>query len=113
MSAAPAGVFQSDQTRAELLAHAPDGAGPGRTVWLGLRLDHAPHWHTYWSNPGTGLPTTLEWKLPAGWTAGGFDDAAWPAPVWGKCAPVGYTDDQLQAVRQRLRGLQLAGYQEA
>ena len=41
------------------------------------------------------------------------DDAAWPAPVWGKCAPVGYTDDQLQAVRQRLRGLQLAGYLEA
>ncbi|MFG0323855.1 MULTISPECIES: HIT domain-containing protein [Pseudomonas] len=41
------------------------------------------------------------------------DDAAWPAPVWGKCAPVSYTDDQLQAVRQRLRGLQLAGYQEA
>lgn len=41
------------------------------------------------------------------------DDAAWPAPVWGKCAPVGYTDDQLQAVRQRVRGLQLAGYQEA
>ncbi|MFG0416916.1 HIT family protein [Pseudomonas sp. zjy_8] len=41
------------------------------------------------------------------------DDAAWPAPVWGKCAPVDYTDDQLQAVRQRLRGLQLAGYQEA
>jgi diadenosine tetraphosphate (Ap4A) HIT family hydrolase len=41
------------------------------------------------------------------------DDAAWPAPVWGKCAPAGYTDDQLQAVRQRLRGLQLAGYQEA
>ncbi|WP_047604300.1 HIT family protein [Pseudomonas putida] len=41
------------------------------------------------------------------------DDAAWPAPVWGKCAPGGYTDDQLQAVRQRLRGLQLAGYQEA
>lgn len=41
------------------------------------------------------------------------DDAAWPAPVWGKCAPVSYTDDQLQAVRERLRGLQLAGYQEA
>lgn len=41
------------------------------------------------------------------------DDAAWPAPVWGKCAPVSYTDDQLQAVRERLRGLQLTGYQEA
>ena len=41
------------------------------------------------------------------------DDAAWPAPVWGKCPAVAYRDDQLQAVRQRVRGLQLAGYQEA
>lgn len=41
------------------------------------------------------------------------DDAAWPAPVWGKCPTLAYTDDQVQAIRQRLRGLQLAGYQEA
>jgi len=41
------------------------------------------------------------------------DDAAWPAPVWGKCPPVAYTDAQLQAVRQRVRDLGLAGYQEA
>ncbi|KIY39175.1 histidine triad (HIT) protein [Pseudomonas sp. 10-1B] len=41
------------------------------------------------------------------------DDVAWPAPVWGKCPAVAYTDDQVQAIRQRLRGLQLAGYQEA
>ena len=40
------------------------------------------------------------------------DDAAWPAPVWGKCPAVAYTDDQVQAIRQRLRGLHLAGYQE-
>ncbi len=38
------------------------------------------------------------------------DDAAWPAPVWGKCPAVAYRDDQLQAIRQRVRGLQLAGY---
>src|SRR6185503_16909381 len=35
------------------------------------------HWHTYWKTPGTGLPTTLEWTLPAGWTAG---EIQWPAP---------------------------------
>ncbi|WPU60287.1 HIT domain-containing protein [Pseudomonas asiatica] len=41
------------------------------------------------------------------------DDAAWPAPVWGKCPVAAYSDDQVQAIRQRLRGLHLAGYQEA
>ena len=39
---------------------------------------HQPHWHTYWKNAGdSGLPTKLEWTLPAGVTAG---DIAWPAP---------------------------------
>ena len=79
MKGAPAaGVFQSEQTRAELLAHAPEGAGAGRTIWLGLRLDHAPHWHTYWKNPGdSGLATELRWTLPEGVSAGDID---WPTP---------------------------------
>ncbi len=51
---------------------------PGKPVTVALHLVHDPHWHTYWSNPGTGLPTTLEWKLPAGWTAGPIQ---WPAPI--------------------------------
>lgn len=51
---------------------------PGQTAWLGLRLEHAPQWHTYWINPGdSGLPTKLAWTLPAGYAAG---DIAWPAP---------------------------------
>lgn len=77
-------VVTTPEVRAELLAHAPQGlprepaqAGE-RPVWLGLRLTHQPHWHTYWQNPGdSGLPTTLEWTLPAGVQAG---DIAWPAP---------------------------------
>ncbi len=33
---------------------------PGETLWLGLALDIAPGWNTYWQNPGaTGLPPTL------------------------------------------------------
>ncbi len=75
---APAGVVDTGQVRAELLAHAPQGVAPGATVWLGLRLQHAPQWHTYWKNPGdSGLPTELSWTLPAGVSAGAVD---WPTP---------------------------------
>src|SRR4051812_37413578 len=40
---------------------------PGHPVTVALRFVHDPHWHTYWVNPGTGLPTSLSWKLPPGW----------------------------------------------
>lgn len=45
-SAAP---LQTEYTRTELLAHAPQGLAPGQPLWLGLSIRHAPHWHTYWS----------------------------------------------------------------
>jgi thiol:disulfide interchange protein DsbD len=71
-------VVVTDHVRSELLVHAPDGVQPGKTLWLGLAIDHQPHWHTYWKNPGdSGLATTLAWKLPAGFKAG---DIAWPTP---------------------------------
>ena len=87
-------TFATPQVRAELMAHAPDGVdmgiatatgtatatgiATGKTVWVGLQLAHQPEWHTYWKNSGdSGLPTTLQWTLPAGVTAG---DIAWPAP---------------------------------
>jgi thiol:disulfide interchange protein len=71
-------IVITDQVRAELIAHAPQGLVPGATVWAGLRLIHQPHWHTYWKNPGdSGLPTQLQWTLPPGIVAG---DIAWPMP---------------------------------
>jgi len=77
-------VVTTAQVRAELLAHAPDGAGPGKTVWLGLQLSHQPDWHTYWKNSGdSGLPTALQWTLPPGVTAG---DIAWPLPKKSRSA---------------------------
>lgn len=73
-----ASVSQSEQVQAELVAHAPEGVAPGRRVWVGLRLQHAPDWHTYWKNSGdSGLPTELHWTLPPGVTAG---EIAWPTP---------------------------------
>ena len=80
----PGAVVTTPQVRAELMAQAPDGVGPGATVWLGLQLTHQPEWHTYWKNAGdSGLPTVLNWQLPAGVTAG---DIAWPLP---KKIPIG------------------------
>ncbi|MEI7786745.1 MAG: protein-disulfide reductase DsbD domain-containing protein, partial [Betaproteobacteria bacterium] len=76
--ASASAVVTTEQVRAELLAHAPQGIGPGRAIWLGLRLAHQDGWHTYWKNPGdSGLPTTLQWALPAGVQAG---EIAWPTP---------------------------------
>lgn len=40
-------------------------------------------------------------------------DAAWPAPVWGRVPAVEYGPGQVDAIRQRLRALPLADYQEA
>jgi len=77
-------IVSSPQVRAELMAHAPQGADAGKAVWVGLQLTHAPDWHTYWKNSGdSGLPTTLTWTLPPGVTAG---DIAWPLP---KKIPIG------------------------
>ena len=80
----PKSVVTTERVRAELMAHAPDGAEPGKQVWVGLQIAHQPEWHTYWKNSGdSGLPTMLAWTLPAGVTAG---EIAWPLP---KKIPIG------------------------
>jgi thiol:disulfide interchange protein DsbD len=73
---------------------------PGRPFTVALRLIHQPHWHTYWLNPGTGIATTLEWKLPDGWKAGGIQ---WPSPMvlvdeTGGVTGTGYEGDLLLPV---------------
>ncbi|MDR2155042.1 MAG: thioredoxin family protein [Burkholderiaceae bacterium] len=87
---APAEV-RTGQVRATLIAHAADGvpvgpqaSGQASQVWVGLQIEHAPHWHTYWKNPGdSGLPTEMHWTLPPGVMTG---DIAWPLP---KKIPIG------------------------
>ena len=92
-------VVVSEQVRAELLAHAPQGVAPGKPVWVGLQLAHQLGWHSYWKNSGdSGLPTRLEWTLPVGVTAG---EIAWPTPQkhWlGNLANYGYKNTVLLPV---------------
>lgn len=89
----------TEHVRARLVAHAPEGVTPGKPLWLGLQIKHAPHWHTYWKNPGdSGLPTTLKWTLPAGFEAG---DIHWPTPKQLPVGPLlnyGYEDELLLPV---------------
>ena len=97
---APLGpVVTTPYVQAELVAHAPQGVAAGQPLWLGLRIQHQPQWHTYWKNPGdSGLPTELHWQLPEGWQAG---DVAWPLPhriPIGTLVNYGYEGDVLLPV---------------
>lgn len=98
--AATTNVVKTDQVRAELVAHAPQGVQAGQPLWLGLRIEHQPHWHTYWKNPGdSGLATTLNWTLPAGFSVGEIE---WPTPRQLPVGPLmnfGYEGTLLLPVR--------------
>jgi thiol:disulfide interchange protein len=87
------------QVQASLVA-AETSIQPGRAFTVALRLEHEPHWHTYWINAGTGYPTSLEWQLPDGWKAGPIE---WPTPHVvrdgsGNIAGNGYENDTLLPV---------------
>jgi thiol:disulfide interchange protein/DsbC/DsbD-like thiol-disulfide interchange protein len=97
---APAGsVVQTAQVRAEVMAYAPQGIRAGERFWLSLQLQHQPHWHTYWQNPGdSGLPTQLRWTLPPGLTA---TETIWPMPkkiAIGSLTNYGYEDSTMLVV---------------
>jgi thiol:disulfide interchange protein/DsbC/DsbD-like thiol-disulfide interchange protein len=72
---------------------------PGLPFRLGVRLEMAEHWHTYWKHPAdAGLPTRLKWKLPEGFAAGEIE---WPVPLRLSAPPLlsyGYEHDVLLPV---------------
>ncbi len=72
-SAAPT----SGHAKAEWIADTPvPTTGTIRTV---VKLSVDESWHTYWINPGEGgMPLSVSWDLPEGWSAG---DIQHPAPI--------------------------------
>src|SRR6516165_2097524 len=75
--AVPVCALESSRAVASLVSEV-DAVTPGRPFRVGLRLQLAPGWHTYWQNPGdAGVPPELALELPGGVTAGPI---AWPAP---------------------------------
>ncbi len=75
--AAESAAVTSPRVTATLLS-ARDTVAAGERFHVALVQKLAPHWHTYWLNPGdSGEPTQIRWDLPAGARAG---EIAWPAP---------------------------------
>jgi thiol:disulfide interchange protein/DsbC/DsbD-like thiol-disulfide interchange protein len=98
VTSAGAAPVRTEHVEAELVA-ARTAIVPGEPLTVALRLKIGDGWHTYWQNPGdSGLPTTLEWKLPPGITAGPIE---WPAPRALPAGPLlnyGYENEALHLV---------------
>lgn len=43
---------------------------PGQAFHVALEMKHDEGWHSYWTNPGVGMPSEVNWELPEGFTAG-------------------------------------------
>lgn len=70
-------VEEKQVVRVSLISQSPHMAA-GKPVKLGILLEPLKNWHTYWETPGdAGLPTSLRWTLPEGFSAGNID---WPPP---------------------------------
>jgi thiol:disulfide interchange protein DsbD len=76
-------LWSAPGLRIELLAEEKTIV-PGTPFQVALHIIHEEGFHTYWRNPGiVGLPTTLKWQLPQGFTA---SEIQWPFPELTKMA---------------------------
>lgn len=96
--AAQTPAVQTPRSAASLVS-AIDRVDPGKPFLIGLRLQLAPGWHTYWRNPGdAGAAPSLTLQLPPGAHAGPI---AWPTPerlTEGPLTSYAYTGDVLLPV---------------
>ena len=75
---APAQVYKGQTLVEPRLVADTTAIVPGQSVRIGVLLKMAPGWHTYWRYAGdAGIPTTLKWQLPPGFTTGPLE---WPLP---------------------------------
>jgi thiol:disulfide interchange protein/DsbC/DsbD-like thiol-disulfide interchange protein len=95
---AVAGTPAGKHVKPSLLAEV-ESIQPGRPFSVGIRLQMAEGWHTYWKNPAdSGLPTRMTWRLPEGFQAGPLQ---WPFPGRLAAPPLmsyGYEGDVLLPV---------------
>lgn len=86
-------VVTTERVTATLMMERPTVA-PGDSIWVGLKLEMAPGWHTYWRNPGdSGLATMINWSLVPGLEVGPIQ---WPTPErqpYGDLMNFGYSDE--------------------
>lgn len=65
-------------SQVDLIAEQATLPAGGGTVTIGLHIEPDPAWHAYWINAGdAGLPATMRWELPDGFSA---SELQFPAP---------------------------------
>jgi thiol:disulfide interchange protein/DsbC/DsbD-like thiol-disulfide interchange protein len=78
IAAAQAQVYQGKTIVTASLVSDTSAIVPGKPFEVGVLLEMAPGWHTYWEYAGdAGLPTSIAWTLPDGFVAGPIQ---WPLP---------------------------------
>ena len=72
-------AFAEKPVSLSLVGYIPSATESERRLYVGAHFSITAGWHLYWQNPGnSGLPTTVEWKLPLGFSAGPL---RWPLPL--------------------------------
>ena len=107
-----AAPVQGEHVEAELIAENASFKAGNLDNWIALRLRPDPGWHVYWANPGdSGIPTTLQWQLQPGVTAG---EMLWPYPhrhSLGDLTNYGYGDETLHLIPLRVSDVGLVSVQ--
>jgi thiol:disulfide interchange protein/DsbC/DsbD-like thiol-disulfide interchange protein len=71
-----AAFVDTEYTKTEIIAET-NGFAPGETVWFAVRQQVRENWHVFWVNPGdAGIPLSLKWTLPEGYSTGDILHAA-------------------------------------
>lgn len=103
-----ASEWQKDEAANVRLVSAIDGVGQEQTIPLGLDVELAPGWHTYWRSPGAaGLPPQIDWQASQN-DDGNLQSAAllYPAPkrytAYG-LETIGYHDHVVFPIDAKLR----------
>jgi thiol:disulfide interchange protein DsbD len=85
--------------KVELLADTTTVNSAGQNFQLGLHFHLDPGWHIYWINAGdSGLPPTVQWKLPASMPVSSIGPMQFPVPQRLPLGPLmdfGYEHDVL------------------
>ncbi len=84
--------FGASNVKASLISD-KDSVKAGSSLYIALKQEINPDWHTYWRNYGdVGEATSLKWTLPNGISAG---DILWPVPEklpFGEFVNYGYSN---------------------
>lgn len=96
VAAAESNVQQSPRATVSLVSEYA-AVSPGQELRIGLRQRLAPHWHTYWKNPGdAGSPPSITFAAPPGVAGAIVGEIAWPGPdrfIIGPVASYGYENE--------------------